>query len=272
VLDPDDFASPAEQPEPPPRDLIREAVWSGIMHLPDDVCIQTSSHFGSVVEALHDLWGASFELLDNIPEKCPTWFGVLNSADEFRASLFEMIHGFYRPSAGTLRACLDILLIAACCELRGDHPSVQAHVVNPDAQSLRFGNACDLLSGVPVVEQLDTWLRATTGDNLFGQRNRNNEGGLVRRLYGALSRYSHSDVGSGSGDIWRSNGPVFVGPALRETALHYLQVYFVMCLLTNLAHPQVSFPRLCSDKMWRSDWLDGQLVIDAVYPRVFPAA
>jgi hypothetical protein len=43
-------------PTPSPTDLVSENVWSGIMHLPDDVAIRTSDHHGTQLATLHLLW------------------------------------------------------------------------------------------------------------------------------------------------------------------------------------------------------------------------
>lgn len=56
VLESDDFASADGEPDPPPSALISEETWDGIMTLPDDVAIRTTSHLGEWVELLHDLW------------------------------------------------------------------------------------------------------------------------------------------------------------------------------------------------------------------------
>lgn len=57
VLESDDFASTDGEPDPPPSDLISEEAWDGIMTLPDDVAIRTTSHLGEWVALLYHLWG-----------------------------------------------------------------------------------------------------------------------------------------------------------------------------------------------------------------------
>lgn len=53
VLEPEDFALGADEPDPPPSDLIAEKTWHGIMDLPDDVAIRTSDHNGKLLGVEH---------------------------------------------------------------------------------------------------------------------------------------------------------------------------------------------------------------------------
>src|ERR1700730_15412843 len=56
VLDPDDFALSDGQPDVA-TDLIDEDTWDEITHLPSDVSIRTSNHFGSLLSKLNQLQG-----------------------------------------------------------------------------------------------------------------------------------------------------------------------------------------------------------------------
>jgi hypothetical protein len=58
VLEPDDFALTDDKPDSPPIDIVSEEVWRGINDLPGDVAITTTSHQGSRVEVLYELWWA----------------------------------------------------------------------------------------------------------------------------------------------------------------------------------------------------------------------
>jgi len=58
ILDPDDFALGDEEPDPPPSDLIAREVWEGIMTLPGDLAIHTTSQQGTRIAVLHELWSA----------------------------------------------------------------------------------------------------------------------------------------------------------------------------------------------------------------------
>jgi hypothetical protein len=55
-LEPHEFAL-SEGPDPPPTNLIDEATWAGMMHLPDDVAIRVSDHNGHRLALLYNLWG-----------------------------------------------------------------------------------------------------------------------------------------------------------------------------------------------------------------------
>jgi hypothetical protein len=72
---------------PSPTDLVSEEVWHGIMHLPDDVAITTSSHHGTQLDALYTLWG---DWLTAIGDEKDELFGaMLDAADCFQSSTFD---------------------------------------------------------------------------------------------------------------------------------------------------------------------------------------
>ena len=73
VLQPGDFAFGDDTPDEPPTDLIDEESWHGIVDLPDDVAIRTTSHQESRIALLHQLssaWVEHFPTADIAPPPC----------------------------------------------------------------------------------------------------------------------------------------------------------------------------------------------------------
>jgi hypothetical protein len=56
VLEPNDFGQTDGKPDTGPTDLVDLAVWHSIMDIADDVAIRTTSHQGSRIGLLHELW------------------------------------------------------------------------------------------------------------------------------------------------------------------------------------------------------------------------
>lgn len=95
ILEPDDFALSDGKPDPSPMDLISQEAWNGIMILPGDVAIRTTNHQGTRAEILYELWSG---WLHEIPHEGIVAEAMLDSADDFAAALFNLLHGFYKQA------------------------------------------------------------------------------------------------------------------------------------------------------------------------------
>jgi hypothetical protein len=104
VLEPTDFALGSEDPDPPPTDLIPIAVWDGIMTLPGDVAIRTTSYQGDRIALLYELWSDWIRVM---PHRGFLSVCMLDAADDFAAALFNLLHGFYKQAIAALRNALD---------------------------------------------------------------------------------------------------------------------------------------------------------------------
>src|SRR5258708_3781029 len=96
---------------PGPTDLVSDDIWSGIMHLPDDVALTTSNHHGTQLAMLYRLWG---DWIDAIGDTQDEFFaGMLDAADCFQASAFDSLHGYYRSAVSNLRSAIELIAIGA---------------------------------------------------------------------------------------------------------------------------------------------------------------
>src|ERR1700731_125485 len=84
ILEPEDFALGDDEPDSPPTDLISEGPWNGIMTLPGDVAIRTTSHQGTRVTILYELWSG---WVDAMPHGGIVAEAMLYSADDFAVDL-----------------------------------------------------------------------------------------------------------------------------------------------------------------------------------------
>lgn len=133
--------------------------------------------------------------------------------EEFEAAAFNALHGFYRQSIGCARNALEVMTVGSACHTLKHHNQFKAWQ-NGDKR-FGFGAACDLLIGVKSLQELRKLLADKSHDSLFDQKAGDSDGGWIRRLYDKLSEYSHSRPGFTSGDLWRSNGPVYNTAAFR---------------------------------------------------------
>jgi hypothetical protein len=103
---------------PDPTDLVPDDIWSGIMHLPDDVAIRTSDHHGSQLGTLYSLWGDWLEALGDQHDEL--FARMLDAADCFQASTFESLHGYYRSALSNLRSAIELVAIGSLGNLTPD--------------------------------------------------------------------------------------------------------------------------------------------------------
>ena len=165
VLEPDDFALSSGD-EHPPFDLIDKETWQGITILPDDVSIYTSNHHGSLLRILYNLWGAWIEAVGE--EQDYLYDAILDAADEFQATTFNALNGYYRQAIGCLRNALEQVIIGTYCQVcKKETDFTQWRTGQIE---LSFGRACDGLDGASSVQPLNAHIQATLGDSSLNRR------------------------------------------------------------------------------------------------------
>ena len=247
VLEPSDFALGAEFPEPPARDLISKKIWNHIVGLPDDVAIRTSNEFGSILEDASDFQSElvclSLALQDLVTqsgskvEDSPICHVLLSATDELAASIYNCLTGYYRVAFSALRNVVENLAIGLHLELSGDQHRFQSWLAG--SEELKFGWAADNAPKNKAVGDFEARLEAEIADNLFRQKGGTNPGGFARRLFGKLSKFTHGGPGFTDGDMWKSNGPVFVRTAFMDWAICFVQVYSFCLIACHLAQPKL---------------------------------
>ena len=238
VLEPEDFAFSSGE-EPPPSDLVDEETWHGITVLPDDVSVRTSSHHGSLLKILYDLWAAWIEAVGWNQDRL--YDTILDAADEFQAVTFNALHGYYRQAIGCLRNALEQVAIGTYCQVCGKSTDY-AHWRAGQVQ-ISFSQACDGLGGASSIQPLNAHIRTTLGDSIFDQKTETYAGGWARRLYSELSDYSHTRPGFTNVDMWESNGPIYVPEAFVSTAEMYLQASALCFILVKLGRHSFTLPQ-----------------------------
>jgi hypothetical protein len=206
---------------PPPDDQVSRSKWEGLMDLPTDVLLRSTSWHGSTVDRLcqlHEDWISSWP-----PPKKAAYMNepTLVAGEEFDALVFNAIHGWYRQAIGCLRNALEILTIAAALSARGDLKSYQEW--RSGTKSYTFGNAREMIRDTAIGAAVE--LKASPLQ-IFGDA----ENAWMKERYASLCAFAHGRAGHDNGAIWQSNGPVFVSGAMeivenefRETlALGYL--------------------------------------------------
>lgn len=235
VLESDDFALGSDRPDPPPSDLISQDTWRGIVGLADDVAIRASDHNGRVLGRVYWLWS---QWLAAIGEEHDALFGpMLDAADDLQTSIFNALHGHYRAGFSALRNVLELMAIGTSGSFL--HSSQAYAAWRSGSSEFSFGKACDHLSQEPMVNAFNTHLRRSGGQSLFDAKDKkaDRDGGYARQWYTALCGYAHSRPGLTDGDLWRSNGPIYVAKVFRDWCCAYLRTVSICSVLVLLCRP-----------------------------------
>lgn len=227
LLAPHVFALPGDEQDFPPRDLVSREDWSGVMDLPTDVALRTSSHQGQTFASLHHLnSGWIFSWPD--PGKAPLMDEpMLLAGEKFDALVFNAVHGYYRQAIGCLRNALEVMTVATGLALTRNRRLFEQW---RQGQEISFGQARTwILESTPgaALEQ------ATRPHSLF----KKDDNAWLCRLYARLCGYAHSRAGYNNADFWESNGPIHVPGALDVVESEFRETLAVCYLLLKLGWP-----------------------------------
>lgn len=241
VLEPDDFALGSDEPDPPPTDLIDEETWGGIMDLPDDVAIRTTSHQGQRVALLHELWSDWVEVM---PPNGILLEATFDVADDFSASLFNLTHGFYKQAIASLRNALEVMVVACDCELGNASGRWRKW---QEGKEVSFKESREKLSKRTTIVPRETSVIARIGSGLITDSPESSQSkackSWAQSLYGRLSNFSHSGGNSSNSFLWDSNGPVYSAEGMRASYRCYLETYAILVLLLSVARPSFTIPK-----------------------------
>lgn len=222
---------------PPPTDLIDLSLWDHLVHLADHASITTTNHHGRLLKRLFDLdrgWvGAIGDSTDFIS------VAMVDVMDEFHASMFLLMHGFYRQAIATLRSILETTLLGAYFELTGDQSGFDSWRAGKE---YGFGAMVDKMQAIPEIRSFESKINIVGNGDLFARRS-NDHVGWCRDLYRRLCEFAHSRPGRTNADLWRSNGPIYVTRSIFLVAELYVETYSLAILLVKLARPVITWPR-----------------------------
>jgi hypothetical protein len=241
ALLPDEVFLLENGPRPGPTDLVSEDVWNGIMHLPDDVALTTSNHHGAELAALRTLWGGWIEAIGD--EQDELFSGMLDATDCFQASAFDSLHGFYRSALSNLRSAIELVAIGVLGNLSpNDRDYLRWKKQN--LGSLPFASCIRKLRGVTNPAMQALMLKPN---------------GWLEVLYQELCAYTHSRPDSSDGEMWRSNGPIYVTAAFNLVFQLQASTYAASYVLMKVGRPSLTLPKdseflFKSPKLlWRDD-------------------
>jgi hypothetical protein len=223
-LAPHVFATGGDLPDPPPTELIDRERWEHITHLADDVALRSSSYSGASTARMSELAYAWLRALPDNPNHAPFMHEVaLGAFEEFEATTFIALHGFYRQALGSLRNAVELMTHAAALAVEQDH----ARFTDWRAASieLRFQQSRATLAGHATALERTVQPASVFADQPMA---------WARRLYKRLCGYAHSQAGQDNTAFWESNGPVYRPEAHRQTEQELREVVAYCCVCMKL--------------------------------------
>jgi hypothetical protein len=253
ILEPNDFALRGTEPEPEPTELISESAWNGIMTLPGDVAIRTTSHQGERIELLYDLWSG---WIHELPAGSIVAHAMLDSADDFGAALFNLTHGYYKQALFSLRSALEVMTMACSCELSANHNRWKAWLRGAE---LRFARECDSLQSSVLIQRFDQSVFVDAAGSLYTANDGTGKNAWARNLYRRLSQYAHARDVASNAQFWESNGPIYSADGMRASYHCFLETYALTLLAAKLAFSDLAMPE-AANVLFTVDSCDQYLV------------
>ena len=244
ALEPEDFALGPDEPDSPPSDLVDEETWRSMTSLQDDVSVRTSNQYGSALKEMWGFWrqwncvaGALQELAASV-EESPLCAAACDLGDEFQASISNALVGFYRVAFSCLRNALENMSIGLELELSSD--SVRFNSWQSSDIELNLGWAADVLPSHSVVSSIENHCKKACADDFFSQRSPTGNGGVVRRLFKKLSKFTHGAPGFTDADMRNSNGPIFVPESFQSWRSLFSTTYALVLFEAKLGQPKLA--------------------------------
>jgi hypothetical protein len=244
-LPPEAFAIGPKR-EPKPTDPVEQETWSGIVACPDDVSIRTSDHHGNAIKEAYDIWGYWIGLISDIqriveqPKEDALALGCLSAADEFQASTYLALTGFYRQAIATLRSAMEGILIGTYFGMFSDPKKFQQWADGFSGGEIWVSAIRRALSKKEPFSNLES----AAPPGIFRHAD-----SWVSSLYRRLCAFSHSrpyfedkweKIPTTNVGLWGgSNGPVYEPRSFRLWSIFYFDVVLLSLLLVGFSEPRI---------------------------------
>lgn len=258
LLSPELFADPGDGHDLPPTDLVSKDAWTGLIDLPTDVLLRTTSHEGSSVDVLHKLGSMWIFLTPMEEHQAPYLFeAALLAHEEFDALAFIVLHGYYRQALGCLRNALEVLTVGAGLAVTNN---AGLFTKWRNGHEVKFGNARDMLKNSAEGQRLDT---VAAPGAIFDSKAVPNA--WLDRLHARLCGHAHSRAGTNNIDFWESNGPVHVWGVLDRIIAEARETMVLGMILLRMGWPGFTMTPEARETAANADpsWQDMSSIVQA---------
>ena len=205
--------------------------------LSDDVALRTTSFQGTIAEHCYDAWSAVIgSFPQDRPEASPMFEALLDLADHLQSGSFSALHGYYRQAFGTLRTAVELMIVTARFSLFEGIDALRAWRYDAaSALHIRPVTDLDRLASHTAIQKLNSAM----GERVLAKGTGRQREGWVWDVFQRLSKFTHVTPGYTDGDLWRSNGPVWVPTAFAMYVVMMREVLAIAALLARVADPEL---------------------------------
>jgi hypothetical protein len=100
--------------------------------------------------------------------------------------------------------------------------------------------AAGALPSHSVVSSIENHCKKVSADNFFRQRSPTDNGGVVRRLFKKLSKFTHGTPGFTDAGMRNSNGPIFVPESFQSWRSLFSTTYALVLFEAKLGQPKLA--------------------------------
>jgi hypothetical protein len=151
---------------------------------------------------------------------------MLDAGDCFQASTFNSLHGYYRSALSNLRSAIELVAVGAL-----------GNIAPNDTDYVRWAKR--KLGGLP----FQSCLRKLRGAKPTVRSSILKPSGWVEALYDELCPYTHVRPDASDGEIWQSNGPIYVASAFSGVFELQISTFAAGYVFTKIARPGFKLPK-----------------------------
>jgi len=208
----EDYGLPSDLPYEP-KGIISPEAWASLTRLPDTVALITTDVYSRAIPALQRITWAWLDIHDAMPRGSPMHTQCMAVLPGFEGATFNAIHGWYRVAGITLRCAVEDALIGL-------------YYQNQLTKLPEFERVISGLEYSPKRRAIDKELLKFVSEKQLDRLN-----DLYQK---ELSIYVHR---TSEGELWQSNGPVFVQRQLERWIGQYERAFRLLCELIEAVVP-----------------------------------
>jgi hypothetical protein len=223
-----------------PSDGANDPTWHGLVALPDDVSLYTRDRHQETLRRAYKAWSHWTTLVLDVQSLCadaardPLAVAAVGAGEEFQASTYAALTGFYRQAIGGLRSVLETTLAGLYFKVQPNDAVLDKWLEGAEDRPFPTTTTRRTLS------RTEPFCSLGKGDEAFLADN-----GWFASLYALLCAFIHGrpahtnrdgiSIETTNGGMWRSNGPVYVQQAFAFWSALYFDTMLLGALLCGLA-------------------------------------
>ncbi|MBI2252097.1 MAG: hypothetical protein HYU63_05065 [Armatimonadetes bacterium] len=225
-----------------------EEVLKDIIILPYNISLETFKKYPNEVTYAWHLWNIWVYITVtlqhiNTEGNSPTTYLSTIVIDEFQASVFNSITGFYRVAFSALRNILEQMVVAVYYE-----PCLRVDKFVPNnykewlkgKEKIFFNEMLKKISDYEEVKKIEADLLRKCDDKIFKAQKDSKPCVYLQRLYSTLCKYTHGRPNYTNNDLCSNNsGPWFNNSSFKTWYEIFLKIYLLFILVIKITKQNI---------------------------------